>query len=284
MPRTTIPEHVGQAVAGLRVALGWTQRELASKAGVSQAWLSRFENGRIRELTFERVERVVTVMGARLVVGVDAPILSDRRDQRDPAHSRVTEHVAGKLRRAGWLVATEVEVGGDRSRGWIDILAWHEASGVLLVIEIKTEVHDLGGVQRTLGWYRREATAAARRLGWRPRSVLASLILLATEANDARVSANRATFATAFPVRARALMSIVEGGPSLEGTAWAFAVAMVDPRSRRQSWLRPLRIDGRRSPAPYANYADFMGQRARRHRGHPRQGRIADAARASERA
>jgi hypothetical protein len=225
------------------------------------------ENGRIRELTFERVEQVLTVMGARLVVTVDAPFLSDRRDQRDPAHARVTEYVAGQLRRAGWIVATEVEVGGNRSRGWIDILAWHEASGVLLVIEIKTEIHDLGGIQRTLGWYRREATAAARRMGWRPpRSVFASLILLATEANDARVSANRTTFATAFPVRARSLMSIVEGGSLPRESGWVFAVAMVDPRSRRQSWLRPLRIDGRRSPAPYANYAAYMGQRTCRRR------------------
>jgi hypothetical protein len=30
---------------------------------------------------------------------------------------------------------------------------------------------------------------------------------------------------------------------------------MIDPRTRRAEWLRRTTSDGRRSPAPYANYA-----------------------------
>ena len=202
-----------------------------------------------------------------MIVTVDAPYLADRRRQRDPAHVRMSAHVVHKFRRAGWLVATEVEVGGDRSRGWIDVLAWHPPSGTLLVIELKTEIRDLGGIQRSLGWYEREAWAAARRLGWRPRAVLGCLLLLATTANDARARENREAFRSEFPVRANALMAVVASGtaPPSRGRA----VAMIDPRSRGANWIRPLGIDGRRSPARYDDYAAFMrARRAVRTRGH----------------
>ena len=31
-------------------------------------------------------------------------------------------------------------------------------------------------------------------------------------------------------------------------------LALIDPRSKRRQWLRPSRVDGRRSAAPYADY------------------------------
>ena len=65
-------------------------------------------------------------------------------------------HIARRLERSNWNVATEVEVGGDRSRGWIDLLAFRPATGLLLVVEVKTEIHDLGQIDRALGWYERE--------------------------------------------------------------------------------------------------------------------------------
>jgi transcriptional regulator with XRE-family HTH domain len=246
---------VGSAISSIREAIGWTQAELGDRVRQTQGWVSRVENGRIDDLTFASAERLLGALGARLVVSVDAPYLGDRQRQREPAHSRMSAHVGARLVRAGWQVASEIEVGGDRSRGWIDMLAYHPASGLLLVIELKTEVHDLGAIQRTLGWYEREAWQSARRLGWRPRQVIGCLLLLASEANDLRCVANRDVFDMAFAGRARELDSIVGGdGP---GIARRF-VAMVDPRSRRRIWLRSLRIDGRRVRAPYVDYADFM--------------------------
>jgi transcriptional regulator with XRE-family HTH domain len=260
-------ELVGRTVASLSGALGWTQEELAHRADMSQAMVSAIENGRVSDLTFSRAERLLAAMGARLVISVDTPFLGDRQRQREPAHARSSAHVAARLRRAGWLVATEVEVGGDRSRGWIDVLAYHPATGWLLVVEIKTEIHDLGAIERSLGWYEREARFAARRLGWHPRRSIGCLLLLATAANDLRVSANRDSFATGFPARAKELSDLVEAGtdPASPGRA----VAMIDPLSKRMAWLRPLRLDGRRSAAPYADYADFLrdvGSRGRRGR------------------
>jgi hypothetical protein len=229
--------------------------------------VSAIENGRVSDLTFSRAERLFEAMGARLVITVDAPFLGDRQRQREPAHSRCSAHVVSRLRRAGWQVATEVEVGGDRSRGWIDLLAFHPVTGWLLVIEIKTEIHDLGAIERSLGWYEREARRAAQRLGWYPKRSIGCLLLLATTANDVRLSANRESFGIGFPARARDLAGIVDAGdkPASDGRA----VAMIDPLSKRTGWLRPLRLDGRHSVAPYADYAAFIravGSRSRRPR------------------
>jgi transcriptional regulator with XRE-family HTH domain len=255
-------EIIGAAVASLRGTIGWTQKELGSRAGMSQSEVCRVERGLLVDVPFDTAERLLAAMGARLMISVDAPFLGDRQRQREPAHARCSAHVTSRLRQAGWEVATEVEVGGDRSRGWIDVLAYHPATGWLLVIEIKTEIHDLGAIERSLGWYERDAIVAARRLGWRPKGSIGCLLLLATAANDARASANRESFELGFPTRARELAEIVDGtaGPFRLGRA----VAMIDPLSRRAGWLRALRLDGRREPAPYVDYAEFMRVLGRR--------------------
>ena len=256
---TSAPQPVraiGTAVADLRRAIGWSQAELGKRAGFSQSFVSRVENNRIDDLTLSGATRLLEAMGARLEIVIAAPFLGDRARQRDPVHARCSSYVASRLKRSGWLTATEVEVGGDRSRGWIDVLAYHPRYHLLLVIELKTEVRDIGAIERILGWYEREAWAAARRMNWRPRQVIGCLLLLDTGANEARLTDNRATFRAGFPIRAPALRGIVEDGAlARRGSR---AVAVIDPRSRRRDWLRPSRLDGRSSPAPYADYAAFM--------------------------
>jgi len=200
-PRQEPVTAIALAVRNLRTTIGWSQRELGRRAGVSQSMVCLVELGSLPDLTLSTVAALVGAMGGRLVVDIDAPYLGDRERQRDPAHAALSAHVAGRLRRAGWDVRTEVEVGGDRSRGWIDALAFHPASGVMLVIEIKTEIRDVGQIERSLGWYEREAWAAARRIGWQPSRAIGCLLLLATEANDARVAANRASIQAGFPLR-----------------------------------------------------------------------------------
>jgi hypothetical protein len=206
------------------------------------------------DLSLVDANRLLEAMGARLRVGVSAPFLADREIQRDPGHARCTAYVMARLERDGWLTATEVEIGGDRSRGWIDILAYHPDRRLMLVIEIKTEIRDLGAIERTLGWYEREAWAAGRRLGWRPRQITGCLLLLATGMNDARIKDNQAAFTAGFPIRATELRRIIAN----EVPRDARAMALIDPRSRRNSWLRPSRLDGRSTPSPYVDYADFM--------------------------
>jgi hypothetical protein len=83
-------------------------------------------------------------------------------------------------------------------------------------------------------------------------------VLLFTSANDLLVSMNASALKSFFPLRASELSRLL-ADPSLGvDTRRSRGMALVDPRSRRTAWLRPTITDGRRSPAPYRDYADFM--------------------------
>jgi hypothetical protein len=155
----------------------------------------------------------------------------------------------------GWQVEREVEVGGDRSRGWIDVLAFHEGTRKVLVIEVKTEIHDVGAVERTMNWYQREAPAAARRFGWRADRVAAALLILHAAVNDDRFVSLSRLLASGFPGRAAALRDVTRGA---DGGAAARFVALVDPRFRGTNWLRATRVEGRRTAAPFVDYIDAV--------------------------
>ncbi len=127
------------------------------------------------------------------------------------------------------------------------------------MVEVKTELLDIGAVERQLGWYEREAPRAARMLGWRTSSVVSALVLLETAYNDETVRLNASALVMAFPTRAREFHVLTWTGqpPATAGPA----LAMIDPRSRGRRWAKATILDGRRSPAPYENYADFLRPR-----------------------
>lgn len=252
--RQALRRSVARIVRENRGEIGWTQQQLADRAGVSRALVLSVETARVNA-SIDTTGALLEALGLRYDLVATAPFLADRRRQREPAHGLCSAYVARRLGSAGWIVRREVEVVHGRSHGWIDVLAFHEASGIVLVIEVKTEIDDLGRIERTLAWYEREAWTTARRFGWRPRRVTGALVLLATDANDRRLLENQVVITTAFPVRASGLVARIRGRENLSSGR---ALALIDPRSRRSEWLMKARMDGRRSRVPYADYADFM--------------------------
>lgn len=246
---------MGRSIRAARRLLGITQRELSRRTGISQPHISAIERGRVSELTFTTAEILLRALGVVVTVRFDLPIVAGGLRQRDAVHARCVGYVRRRLERDGWEVRTEVEIAGGRSRGWIDVLAYHPVEHVLLIIEVKTEVADVGAIDRQLGWYEREAWAAARDFGWRPRAVTGALLVLATEENDSRIRANREVLAGGYELRAARLAEFVHAPMTLPRRG-ARGLAMIDPSSRRRDWLRPTVSDGRRSPPPYRDYAD----------------------------
>jgi hypothetical protein len=171
----------------------------------------------------------------------------------DLVQARCSGHVDGRLRRAGWHTAREVEVIQGRSHGWIDLLAFDPKTGILLVIEVKTRLDDLGSIERQLGWYERSAFEVAQRLGWHPRRAVGWLLVLASDEVEGVLRANRDLMTRAFPTRARAMSGLLDGA---DQRGLGRGIALIDPTSKRRNWLRLSRIDGRRSPAPFTDYAD----------------------------
>jgi len=261
MDRISFAWQFGATVRRTRQHLGWNQRQLADRVGVSQPWVSRIERGTTGSLEFAVVDRLTDELGIRIVLDATPAAVEDLRLQRDPAHALTIAYVGRHLARHGWSVQTEVEVGSGRFRGWADVVAFHEETGCLLVVEIKTELRDFGRLVRQVGWYEREAWEAARSLGWRARSLRTAVILLATEANDASVREFREGFARGRhrePSRCSRCSMIRRSRRAAGFSPW------VDPLSRRARWLVRTRRDGRRSTLRDGDYAGFMRRRHRR--------------------
>jgi predicted transcriptional regulator len=75
-------KHPGHTIRERRTELGWTQAELAERADVAQADISRIENGRLdaRWSTIQRISEA-------LVSSTDAPkrsLANAHRDRRAP--------------------------------------------------------------------------------------------------------------------------------------------------------------------------------------------------------
>ena len=248
--------EIGAAIRSSRTDIGWSQRELAERLGTTQSEISRLETAARCHLDTRLASMALELLGIRIQFDGATLGLAGRREQRDFVHARCCGHVARRLGGLGWEVRQEVEVGTGRYRGWIDVLAYRAVDRSLLCGEIKTEIDDLGRIQRTLTWYEREAWNAARSFGWRPRKVVSALLILCSTENDARVTSNRELLAQTFPVRARELHSWL----AAPGTTFPTrSLAMIDPRTRRIEWLRPSTSDGRRSRAPYADYRAAAG-------------------------
>lgn len=235
-----------------RTMLDITQQALADAVGVSRPYIAAIESGRANP-SLDLVVRVADRLGIQIDLVARQPLVI-ARPQHDLVHARCSGYVDRRLRRAGWEVRREVEVVHGRSHGWIDLLAFDPRTGTLLIVEVKSRVDDLGAIERQLGWYERSALGLARELGWRPDRVAGWLIALASDEVDAAIRANSDALDAAFPMRAVHMTRVV-GGEILPAAA-SRGLALIDPSSRRREWLLKSRSDGRRSAAPYRDYAD----------------------------
>lgn len=64
----------GRLLVGLRIALGLTQRELATRLGVDESQVSRDERNEYHGVSIERATRILEVMGVQLRSRVDEPV------------------------------------------------------------------------------------------------------------------------------------------------------------------------------------------------------------------
>ena len=167
---------------------------------MSQSAISRLERGEGDRLTVALLARVAATLGARISLrllahGEDLDRLLDGR------HAEIVERVAGLLRRDGWEVVPEATFSVYGERGSIDILAFHPATGSLLVVEVKSAVPD---VQATLAGIDRKARLATRiasERGWRVRSVSRWLVVPGDKTSRRRIEQHAETFDAALPAR-----------------------------------------------------------------------------------
>ena len=230
-----------------------TQEELATAVGVSRSYIAGIEAGKVNP-SLDVVMRISDALGLDLELVGRRPVVIDPRST-NVVHSRCSGYVGRRLRSGGWLVAREVEIVHARSHGWIDLLAFNPVTRVLVIVEIKTRLDDLGAIERQLAWYERSApSVAAARFGWRPSGVGSWLLLLQSDEVENAIRRDRDSLREGFRWRATDMRAVRDG--TTPGTDPHRGLALIDPSSRRAEWLIPTRSDGRRSPAPYRDYAD----------------------------
>jgi transcriptional regulator with XRE-family HTH domain len=199
--------RIGRVFRAVRLRRGWTQAQLGARAGVSAPTISRVERGHIDRTPLDTLRCIGTALEIRVTLtpswrGADVDRLLAA------GHSAMHELLAANLERLpGWVFRPEVSFAVYGERGIIDILAWHEPTRSLLVIELKTEIADVnalvGGVDRK----RRLAVVVAADLGWRPSSVSVWVVVRRSSTNDRRLANHQRMLRAAFPVDGKTMRS-----------------------------------------------------------------------------
>jgi transcriptional regulator with XRE-family HTH domain len=254
LTRSRFGPEVGRRVREARTLIGWSQRELAAKARVSQAAIWRLETAQPGPVDLAVVERLLAALGLRATVSIEDRHLDDRRRQADGVHAVLNGFGARRVGRCGWATETEALIGGPVPRGWIDLLAFRGADRALLVDETKSDIPDMGALQRSLAFYEREARGVASEFGWRPLTVTVLVLGLDSEVMARRLADNRLLVAEAFPGDVSAMAAWLTDPAAPRPRGWTLALA--DPASRGATWLRPTMLGTRRRPPAYRDYAD----------------------------
>lgn len=194
--------RAGALARAVRHRLGWTQKELAKRAGVSQKLVSLFECGHLERLTVRSARRI----GRELEIQMPfAPRWRGGDGVRllDNDHSALVNQVVAMLRTAGWEVIVEYTFNHYGERGSVDIVAWHPVERALLIVEVKSRILD---TQDTLSTLDRKARIIpellAHERGWVAVHLGVALVVSELTANRTAVERNGAIFDAAFPQRA----------------------------------------------------------------------------------
>jgi transcriptional regulator with XRE-family HTH domain len=229
--------RVGLGFRALRRRHSWTQANLGARARVSRSVICRIERGHADRVAVHTLVRVAAALDARIDVrllwqgeGLDRLL--------DVDHAQLVDHVLGLLTSSEWSVATEVTFNIRGERGSVDILAFHPATGSLLVIEIKSVVPDMQSMLVALDRKGRLAREIAMERGWNVTSVTRLLVLPDNRTARRRVEDHAATFDTALPARTvqvRTWLKRPEG--TLHGVMFVSDVRQ--PGTRQRVRVRP---------------------------------------------
>ncbi|HET7830462.1 MAG TPA: hypothetical protein VFL03_12950 [Candidatus Limnocylindrales bacterium] len=119
----------------------------------------------------------------------------------DAAHAGLVDRVVELLRANDWQVIPEATFNIYGERGSIDILAFHPASGSLLIVEVKSVVPDMQGLLASLDRKDRLARQIAGMHTWSPRSISRLIVLPEDRTARRRVTEHAATLDAAYPDR-----------------------------------------------------------------------------------
>lgn len=229
----TMIERIAYVARRLRTQQRLTQAELGTRAGLGRGSVSQLERGNARLLRLGVVEAIFAALDARLDLRVlwHGPEL-DRL--LDAGHSAMAAAVKERLAAWGWVVKVEVSYSRYGERGRIDLLAWHPALQLLLVVEIKTDLVDVQDLLGTLDAKTRLARHVIEQFGWDVRSVIPAIVFAEDKTTRNRIARIETLF-DRFSLRGRAALSWLRhpADPPPPGMLWFVDTPVVTSRSER---------------------------------------------------
>jgi hypothetical protein len=198
---------IGRVIRALRHRKGWRQADLAAASAVSRSVVAELEAGLLDRHSFGALRSTVSAAGGYLRLTVVVPH-GDVDRLLDADHARLQEHWKRWLEGHGWAVDAEVTFNHYGERGSIDLLAYHRASGTLVVIEIKSAILDVQSTLSTLDRKVRIARDLARERGWDFRTCIPALFVVEGSTARRRIGDHAALFGR-FDLRGRAALSWV---------------------------------------------------------------------------
>ena len=197
-------QRVGRVVRAVRLKRRWRQADLAAAAAVSRSTVSRLERGHLDGLSVRALRRCANALEIRFESKLDwrggeLDALQSR------GHSLMQEQIAERLGGLGWALVPEASFSYYGERGVVDLLAFHPARSMLLVVEVKTAIVDVPELLGTLDRKRRLAVRVARDKGWRPTATSCWLAIADGRTNRRRVAAHYELLRAALPDDGRGL-------------------------------------------------------------------------------
>lgn len=195
-------ETIGRGLRALRHRRGLRQEDVSAGAGVARSVISELEAGRMGSHSLESLDRAAAAVGAtiRLELVVPGGTIYRLLDADHAALQAIWKHV---LERAGWLVDAELTFNHYGERGSIDLLAWHPATRMLVVIEIKTSIVDIQDLLSGVDRKTRVAGTLASEQSRHP-AVVVPMILVAEGSTARRRIVDHAALFSRFHLRGRA--------------------------------------------------------------------------------
>lgn len=226
--------QIGRVIRSLRHRIGWTQRELAARARRPRTAVMDLEAGRAGNLRIDTVRAVAAAVGAEAMVdlryrGADLSRLLDAE------HARLQDLWKRHLERCGWTVRVEASFNHFGDRGRVDLLAWHPARGIVLIVELKTVVADIQSLLGALDVKIRVAPQIMKELGLpTPTAVVPMLVIAETSTNRRRLTAHASLF-DRYALRGRRATSWLRAPQATAAGTLIFSkLPEVAPGDRRQ--------------------------------------------------
>jgi transcriptional regulator with XRE-family HTH domain len=194
-------QRIGRLLRTIRHNRRWRQEDVSARAGVSQDIVSRAERGHLDGLPLRHLDAIARALDAELVVtirwrGGDLDRLLDE------GHASLVGRCAEELTTRGWDVRPEVTYSIWGERGAIDLLAFHEPTRTLLVVEVKTELASIEETLRRHDAKARLADQIARdQLAWMPGTVARLLVLPDGATPRRRVERHNGVLNRSYPLR-----------------------------------------------------------------------------------